>query len=234
MLELIQNIDRTLAVFFAGGDHAFLDAWSVLLTSTVTWLPLFACLILLIVKNNEKGSQMLAVFIAVGVGALLSLALDNLVVKPLVARPRPINDPLLASLIEPIHGYTAPGYSFFSAHASNTVALAVFASLLIRNCAFTFVMSLWALINCWTRLYLGVHFTTDVIVGALWGILVGWTVFFYVYKPLYRRVSTKLHFISSAYTRMGYAYADIDIATSVFAFTLVITMIVACAQAIPR
>lgn len=226
------TIDQTLAQLFAGGNHAFLDAWAILLTSTTTWLPLFACLILLVVKNNEKPSQMLAVLIAVAIGALLTSGLDNLIIKPLVARPRPICDPALASLLTPVRGYTAPGYSFFSAHAANTAALATFAALLVRYKPFTFVMATWALINAWTRLYLAVHYTTDVLVGIIWGFTVAQAVFFLIYKPLYRRVSTKLHFISSAYTRMGYAFNDIDIANATFALTLAITAIIATAQAI--
>lgn len=233
-MNVIQNIDHQLALFFHGGDHAFYDAWAVLLTNTLTWVPLFICLLILVVKNNEKPSQMLAILIAVAVGALLSSGLDNLVIKPLVARPRPFMDPLLADVITPIRGYTAPGYSFFSAHASNTVALAVFASLLIRYRTFTLMMTLWALVNCWTRLYLGVHFASDVLVGALWGLIVGHAAFFLVYKPLYRRVSTKLHFISSAYTKMGYAYSDIDTANCVMALTYAVTMIIACATALDR
>lgn len=224
--------DHSIAIACNGGQHAMLDAWAVLLTSTTTWVPLFVCLIILVVKNNEKPSQMAAIFVAVAVGAVFSLALDNLVIKPLVMRPRPINDPQLMGLVHSVRGYTAPGYSFFSAHASNTVALAVFASLLVRYTPFTLTMSLYAALNCWTRLYLGVHYFTDVLVGAVWGAVVGLAAFHLVYRPLYRRVSVRLHFISSAYTRMGYAHADIDTCTAVTALTLAVTAIMACATAL--
>lgn len=232
MLETIIALDRTLAALLSGGDHAFLDAWAVLLTSTLCWVPLFCALVVMVVKNNEKLAQILAVFVAVGIGALFTLALDNLVVKPAVARLRPFADPELAGLVTIVRGYTAEGFSFFSAHASNTMALAVFASLLVRNRAFTLMMLLYSAVNCWTRLYLGVHFASDVAVGALWGALVAVGVFYLVYKPLYRRVSAKLHFISSAYTKMGYAYTDIDRCNAVAALTYIVTAIIACAQAL--
>lgn len=228
---MLQNLDYTIAIALNGGDHAFLNAWTVLLTSTVTWIPLFLCLIIMVVKNNEKPSQIVLVFVTVAIGALLSLALDNLLVKPLVARPRPFCDPALAGQVSTVLGYTAPGYSFFSAHASNTMALAVFVSLLVRNRTLTVAMLLWSVVNCWTRLYLGVHFASDVLVGALWGAMVGWGIFFLFYKPLYHRLSTRLHFISSQYTKMGYAYGDIDATLCVMALTVVVTVIIACGQA---
>lgn len=230
MLELLQNTDRTLAACLNGGNHGFLDAWSVLLTDTLTWLPLFVCLLIMVVKNNEKPSQIGAVLLAVAVGAVLSLGLDDGIVKPFAGRLRPMADPQLAGLVAPVCGYTAEGFSFFSAHASNTMALAVFSALLIRHSTFTVMMVLWSLVNCWTRLYLGAHFMSDVIVGAAWGALVGWTVFRFVYKPIYRRVSTKLHFISSAYTRMGYAYTDIYATLTVMVLTFAVTAVMALVQ----
>ena len=76
--------------------------------------------------------------------------IDNGLVKPEVARLRPSFEPALEGLVRTVDGYRGSGYSFFSAHASNTFSLAVFFSLLIRRRTVTVALLTWALVNSWT------------------------------------------------------------------------------------
>ena len=103
----------------------------------------------------------------------------------MVARWRPTHDPEIGSLIDTVNGYRGGNYGFFSAHAANTFSLAVFFSLLMRHRLFVCFMVGWSLTNCYTRLYLGVHYPGDITVGLLWGGFVGWLVY-----RLYCRVTT--------------------------------------------
>ena len=80
-------------------------------------------------------------------------------------------------------------------------------------------MLAWSLINGWTRLYLGVHYPSDVLIGFLYGCLVGFTVYSVFYK-LYFNITPKLNYISSQYTSTGYDKKDIDVVLTVFVLTL--------------
>ena len=108
-----------------------------------------------------------------------------MIVKPLVARWRPTHDPEIGMLVDVVDGYRGGNYGFFSAHACNTFSIAVFFSLLMRFRPLVAAMILWSLTNCWTRLYLGVHYPGDITVGLIWGGIVG-----YVVYRLYCRVTT--------------------------------------------
>ena len=110
-------------------------------------------------------------------------------------------------------------YSFFSGHASNTFSLAVFFSLLVRSKVFSFFMIMWSLINCYTRIYLAMHYPSDIFVGLLWGGLVGMSVY-WLYFKLYLKITPTLNYISTQYTRTGYARTDIDIVISLLVLCL--------------
>ena len=97
------------------------------------------------------------------------------------------------------------------------MSIAVFFLLLVRSRKFTIALLTWSLLNCWTRMYLGVHYPGDIICGLLWGVIVG--VFVYLlYKRVYFRISPKLNYVSSQYTVTGYSLADIDVLITLMLF----------------
>lgn len=227
MPQTIDSIDRFFLTLFNGSHSMFLDEFALLFTNTVAWVPLFIALIILVVKNNEKTSQVMLLLGAFALGFLLSDGLADGIVKPLVGRLRPVNDPSMASVVNVVNGYHPSGYSFFSAHAANTFALAMLLTLIIRNTTFSTFMFLWAVGNCWTRLYLGAHYMSDIVVGIVWGCCAG-AIAYAVYRRLYYKVSPRLHFISSQYTRSGYSLADIDMVLSVLVLTVVVLIMLSC------
>ena len=76
-------------------------------------------------------------------------------------------------VVDVVHDYRGGSYGFFSAHASNTFSVAVFLSLLFRRRLLGLLVVSWAVINSYTRIYLGVHYLGDVLVGTLFGLLIG-------------------------------------------------------------
>ncbi len=148
------------------------------LTNAKTWIPLYLALLYIVIKSNRNNvKEVLLVLAAAGACVLLAGTIDDTIVKPLVARWRPGHDPEIGMLVDTVDDYRGGNYGFFSAHASNTFSIAVFFSLLMRQRLFTVFMVAWSLTNCWTRLYLGVHYPGDILVGLLWGGLVGFLVY---------------------------------------------------------
>lgn len=207
--QRISEIDRELLYFFNGSDSLFFDSLISTLTNGWVWLPLYAGLLYIVAKNNTAQQVMLTVG-AVAVCLLLSEVMAEGIVKPLVARPRPLNDPVYGHLIDTVPGVVSSDFSFFSAHSSNTLSIAVFFSLLIRKRVFSFFMIGWSLFNGYSRLYLGMHYPFDVLAGLMWGGMVGASVY-WVYYTIYKRISPRQNFISSQYTKTGYNLEDIDV-----------------------
>ena len=175
MCEALCGLDRRLTLLLNGSDSLFWDGVAMTATRTVTWIPFFAVLLFLVLRaGKNRMRDTLCVLAAVGLCVLLCDAFVSSVVKPFVARPRPTHDAELAPLIDVVRGYRGGAYGFFSSHAANTAALATLFSLLFRGKRFTAHLFFWVWVNCWTRVYLGVHYVGDLAVGFLWGGLTGW------------------------------------------------------------
>ena len=119
--------------------------------------PLSILLFYLIIRNNDLpgiGGTPLAL----GLCILLADQMASTVFKPWVGRFRPTNDPSLMYAVDVVNGYRGGKFGFFSSHAANTMAIATFLSLLVRQKSLSLWLYSWALLNCWTRVYLGVHY----------------------------------------------------------------------------
>lgn len=176
-METIIHYDKQLLLLLNGSDSVFLDWMVMTLTNALTWIPLYLSLFYVVIKANRNVREVLIILLASGLCVLLAGTIDDEIVKPLVARWRPGHDPEIGHLVDTVNGYRGGRYGFFSAHASNTFSLAVFFSLLMRQRLLTIGLVSWSLVNCWTRMYLGVHFPGDITVGLIWGGLMGWLVY---------------------------------------------------------
>ena len=186
MLEIITNIDTRLTLFLNGSDSEMLDAIAVTATKTSTWIPL-GILLLYVLMRMKNWKNALLVILCVAIAITLADQMASGIFKPLVARLRPSHNPELQGVIDIVGDYRGGRYGFFSSHAANTCAVAVFLSLLFRKRVFTVAICSWAMVNSWTRLYLGVHYVGDIMVGLIWGAFVGWMVF-----RLYRFLTLKV------------------------------------------
>lgn len=219
----LYDADKTLLVVFNGSHCPFVDRLAVTLTCGYMWIPLYIALLLLVINNHKTVVQISLVIGMALLTIVLSEGMADLIVKPLVARLRPINDTLMQDSVQVVNNYRAEGYSFFSAHASNTMAVAVFFCLLVKDRLFACTLIVWALVNCWTRLYLGVHYPSDIIVGVVWGSVSG--LFAYT---IYNKVKdTRRLSVSddAATTDMAYRCSDINRVICVMALLVIFAII---------
>ena len=220
----IQNIDFQVLQWFNGSNNVILDQLALVLTSGFTWIPLYVVLFIVVMRNNET---MMQIGLVVGAALLCILFADGFsdgIIKPLAERWRPSNDPLVKYSVQVVDNLRMKDYSFCSAHAANTMSIAVFFSLLVRSRMLTITMIVWSLVNCWTRLYLGVHYPLDIATGLLLGSVVGFLVYLF-YHSMYRRISPEIKYISNQYTSTGYDHDDIDMIMTVLMLVLVYVVI---------
>ena len=222
------SLDKQWLLAVNGSDSLYLDRVAHVLTTALTWLPLYLSLFYVVLHNNENFRKVLYVLAGVGLCVLLAGTVDDMIVKPMVARWRPTHDPEIGMLVDVVDGYRGGRYGFFSAHASNTFSIAVYFCWLIRSRLLSIALVIWSFTNCWTRMYLGVHFPGDILVGLTWGLIVG-TCVYYLYYRATRRLSTARHrMTSSTFTSTGYQRTDCDIPVAVLVFTLLYALIKSC------
>ena len=223
------EFDKQLLLAVNGSDSLFLDGLVKTLTTAATWIPLYIALFYMVLKNNDTVQQILLILGCAGLCVLFAGSLDDMIVKPMVARWRPTHDPEIGMLVDTVNGYRGGDYGFFSAHASNTFSIAIFFSLLVRSRLLTSSLVAWSLVNCWTRMYLGVHYPGDILVGLLWGGLVGWLVWMLHHRLNQRWSKSKsCSFVSEQYTATGYQYADIDVVICVLVLSLFYAILRGC------
>ena len=162
-MEALQAFD--IGVLYWIADHMrndFLTPVMIFLTHLCDhgeiWLTL--ALILLLRPNTRRCG--LAILLSMGLGAVLG----NVALKNLIARPRPfITYPDLIPLVR-IGGYSCPSGHTLASFAASTAIFCFYRKAGIA------ALLLATLIG-FTRLYVGVHYPTDVLFGALLGLLLG-------------------------------------------------------------
>ena len=173
MLEKLLSFDRSLFLSLNALHASWLDPVMLWASKGLMWLPLYIFLLYLAVKNFRWKTLM--VLAALALMVTISDQLSNLV-KNDVHRLRPSNQPELAGSVHIVNDYRGGEFGFYSAHASNTFAVAVFLIVLFqRRYRYLYLVMLgWAALMSYTRIYLGIHYPLDIFAGAMAGCLIGW------------------------------------------------------------
>lgn len=188
MLELsfFQNIDTYLLVTANGANSPELDILMWLISSRWIWVPLYILLAGMLIYRYGWLKGSLYIVMAAVIITLTDQTCAS-VIRPLVARLRPSNpDNPISVLLHIVNGYRGGKYGFPSCHAANTCALAAFLSLLFRKRYITIALAIWSLLVSYSRIYLGVHYPSDIlggfIVGSLYSLMMYKSAKWMVYK----------------------------------------------------
>ncbi len=176
-MEPLEALDRAAFLVVNGWHAPWADALMLAVSDRFTWVPVYV--IFLFVLQRRYGWRGLAW--AVPSVVLLILISDKgsvLLFKETVQRLRPCYEPLLQGQVHLVPEGCGGQFGFVSSHASNHFAIAVFMIMTLRGVPRRAVPALlvWAALIAYSRVYLGVHYPGDVLVGGLWGAFAGFLV----------------------------------------------------------
>ena len=183
MLEQLLHIDTEILLAINGWHAPWADTLMWIISAKATWIPLYLLLIGLLVwryrqpaptpiKWLQKVPACVVMIVVIGLAVGAADFIASGILKELVARPRPTRVPELEGVLHLVNGYRSGQFGFVSSHAANTMACALLFSLIWRNKIATCGLMLWVAANCYSRMYLGVHYPTDILGGLIVGALV--------------------------------------------------------------
>jgi len=180
--------DRELFLYLNGKHVWWLDPIMAFLSTYMSWILLCIFIVIYIVSSDKINGIRAAFFMLLGVGIN---SLVNNIIKFIIMRPRPGNEESLESIIRQLEN-AGNSYSFFSAHSSNSICLALFTTLYFRNKYYGIAIFAWAMAVAYSRIYVGKHYPLDVICGIIFGLITGWFSYW-----LYREYCRKKEKISN-------------------------------------
>lgn len=186
MVEGLKQLDRDLLVYLNGFGIEKYDSFWLFVTQVWNWIPLVIFFIFLIFRfYKRKKAQTVLLYLLIVV--VLTVSVTG-VVKELVGRIRPGEVEGLAGLVRVLQ--TPSRFSFFSGHAAYSFAITTYVVLSLRNYTnWIYISFLWPLLFVLSRIYVGVHYPSDLVVGAFVGALIAFVGYKKSQATLVRRVS---------------------------------------------
>lgn len=171
MFDSLEQLDRSLFMGINSLHSNLFDAIMVYVTQIWVFIPLFIWWIYLI--YSKYGVK--KIFVLFGFLILLVALTDqsSYYVKHSVKRFRPSHNLEIQDQVHIVDGYRGGQYGFFSGHAANTFGIATLLFFLFseKNMWFRSIFFLWAGITSYSRIYLGVHYPSDILVGMIVGVV---------------------------------------------------------------
>jgi len=219
----LNTLDHNMFLHLNGSENEWLDGVMWTITQTQTWIPLLFALIIVVTKTGGW-KQLLFFSVFFGLSILLADQISSSYLKPLFQRLRPTHDPTIMHLVDTVHGYTGGQYGFVSSHAANTFAVFAFCALALRSLSLSITLFLWAVVDSYSRIYLGVHFPGDILCGSILGLICG-LASYSMYWFLYGRNVVCKHKKDSNYTSTGFHVIDIRFILLIFILTVIFVCI---------
>lgn len=182
LLEALNTLDTNLFLFFNGLHNSFFDTFMYIFSNKFIWVPLYLTIAWAVIKYWKRDA--VAVIFIMILCVVLTDQISSSLIKNLVQRPRPSHEESIDGLVHIVNGYRGGKYGFVSSHAANSLGIAILTAYFFRNKFYTWCILLWAIINAYTRIYLGVHYPFDILGGFIVGFIVAYFCYWLIKKML--------------------------------------------------
>ena len=171
-MEFLKNIDTELFLFLNGLHNSFFDFLMYWLSNKLIWIPVYLFIIYSIIKKFKPKKGIIITLLLI-VAIIISDQVSVHFFKNIFQRYRPCHNLDIKNLVHLVHNRCGGQYGFISSHASNFFTLATLVSLIFKQKQISFLMFFWAITVSYSRIYLGVHYPSDILGGALLGVIIG-------------------------------------------------------------
>ena len=173
MIEKILDLDLYLFLYLNNLGSQYYDNFWIFLSRTEANVMFYLVVLIAYIYsiNNKKRTKILFhLIIAIAILITISDQTSNLF-KDSFQRLRPCYNELISDSLRLVKDSCGGRYGFFSAHASNSFSLAIFFGLLLRssNRLLILLFAIYAFLISYSRIYLGVHYPIDILVGTIFG-----------------------------------------------------------------
>lgn len=172
MLEQLIQYDKDLFLFLNGLGSSTWDGLWLIITNKFTFAPLY--LLLLYLMYKKYGLKAMFVFlVTIILMVTFTDQITNLFKRGFM-RLRPCRTEGITEQMRIVADYCGK-YGFFSGHASNSMAAAIFGGLLLKPFykRALAILLFWSILVTYSRIYVGVHFPLDIICGLTFGVFSG-------------------------------------------------------------
>jgi len=175
ILTALENLDYNLFKIVNDMHSPFWDDVMWWVSNKFIWIPLYLLILFLFYRvYGWKGAGYALILAITTIGIVDVTASYG--IKNTVMRYRPSHNEEFKHILHYVNDYRGGKYGFVSGHAANSFAITIFASRLLRkkHGYMTAILLIWALLICYSRMYLGVHYPADLIGGGLLGGLIAY------------------------------------------------------------
>ena len=186
MFESLEMLDRSLFLKINGLHSPLMDVvmWQ-LSESWHTYVLIAACLYAFFKWEGRKKTLEIALGIAL---AFACTDFSSNLIKHGVQRYRPSHNLELQHAVHLVNDYRGGMFGFFSAHAANTMAITgfVFCCLATIRPRWRYALFVYPVLVAYSRIYLGVHYPADCLVGLAYGFLLGVLIYLIMNRFFFR------------------------------------------------